>query len=312
MVKNAIGNRLELEADPPHPARHHRTAELNPVAGINPFLAIKRQTIGVFRDGDQGQERFRGHTGFDDMGRRLSLNDRFMARLTGVLGTVRDDHPEARRDHVKTFAYVFCDLHPVARPAAAGERLRFECHVDPFEMERERFARPRGSLAFRRLAIEFRLDRAQPGLDLIEGKVELIVIQPLRAATIARPFQRLEHRVQPRDPHLGIVIDRLQPGDLAGHRQHHRLERINVVREGRSCDRHRLNQTTKPAFLLGFSRSMIQLAAPIQAIAAAAAAAHEAASTPSRRRAPSAAPSSAGGPHLQAWASKNQLHPDAW
>jgi len=54
---------------------------------------------------------------------------------------------------------------------------------------------------------------------------------------------------------------------------------------------------------------MIQLAAPIQAIAAAGAAAHESASSPSRRRAPSAAPNSDEGPLLQAWASKNQLRP---
>jgi len=294
MVKNAIGNRLELEADPPHPARHQRTAELDPVAGINPFLAIKRQTIGVFGDGDLGQERFRRHACLDDMGRRLRLNDRLMARLAGVFGAVRDDHPEPRRDHVKTFAHVFCDLDPVARPAPTGEYLRLECHVDPFEMGSKRFALPRGFLAFRRLLIKFRLDRAQPGLDLIEGKVELTISQPLRAATVARPFQRLEQRVQPRDPHLGIVVDRLQPGDLAGHRQHHRLERINVVREGRDCDRHRWNQTTKPAFWLGFSGRLIQHAAPIQAIAAAAAAAHESASSPSRRQAPSAAPNSGG------------------
>ena len=46
-----------MEADRAHPLRHQRAPEFDAVARIDGFLALERQTVGVFGDGDLRQQR---------------------------------------------------------------------------------------------------------------------------------------------------------------------------------------------------------------------------------------------------------------
>ena len=68
--------RLEVEADRAHPLRHQRAAEFDAVAGVDGFLAIERQAVGVFGDGDLRQQRLGRQAGLDDVLGRRRLQDR--------------------------------------------------------------------------------------------------------------------------------------------------------------------------------------------------------------------------------------------
>jgi hypothetical protein len=135
VVQNAIGERLQMEADAAHPARHQIAGKLDLVASIDRLLAIERQTVGVLGDGDLGQEPFRWNPRLDQMRRRRRLIHPVAASDTGITRPARHDHPEPRRDHVEAFRDVLADLDPVGGAAGAAARhLRLDHDLDPLEM----------------------------------------------------------------------------------------------------------------------------------------------------------------------------------
>ena len=70
------GQRLEVESNRAHPWRHQRASEFDALAGIDGFLTIKRQTVGVFEYRDLREQRFGRQARFDDMFGRRRLQDR--------------------------------------------------------------------------------------------------------------------------------------------------------------------------------------------------------------------------------------------
>ena len=157
----------------------------------------------------------------------------------------------------------------VAADAERGNGLRLDDDLDPLQMRRECLARPRRATA---LACRFRrfklgLDRAEPGLNLVEGKGLLIGIELLGAAAEPGTLQLLDDRMKIGDPSFGAFVDRGQPDDLGLefrrfglqvsllHRNgdEHRLQRVGVIRKGRSAARHDAEQKhiladLRPAF----------------------------------------------------------------
>ena len=97
--------------------------------------------------------------------------------------------------------------------------------------------------------IELGLNRRKAGLDFLEGKGYLFIVdgqaQPLGTRAMLRALQNLQDRREIGDPLVGAFLDRLQPDDLGprcckpalvfglltGHREDHRLERIDVIRQ---------------------------------------------------------------------------------
>ena len=72
--KITVGERLQMEPDPAHPAGHQIAAELDLLAGIDRLLAIERQAVRVFGDGDMGEERLGRNPSLDQMWRRRRLH----------------------------------------------------------------------------------------------------------------------------------------------------------------------------------------------------------------------------------------------
>jgi len=105
-------------------------------------------------------------------------------------------------------------------------------------MRRERLARPPGAAPVVRRPgrVELGLDRAQPGLDLLEGEGLLVGVELFGAAAEAGPLQLLDDRVKGGDPRLGPLADPRKPADLGfeilplrGRGRKHRLQRVGVV-----------------------------------------------------------------------------------
>ncbi|GAA5666960.1 hypothetical protein Brsp07_05483 [Brucella sp. NBRC 14130] len=86
-------------------------------------------------------------------------------------------------------------------------------------MSGKALARTRG--AFRLVtgsAIKFALDRRKAGLDLLEGKGHLLVVdgqaQPLGTRAMLGALQNLQDRCEVGNPLVGAFLDRFQSGDL--------------------------------------------------------------------------------------------------
>ena len=97
------------------PVQSHATPD------IDLALAVKRQVVGVFGDGDMRERAFGRQPAFDQPVGRVGLYDARVAAATGIARTDGDDDPEAGGDDVEAFSTVFADLHHVA--AAAGASL---------------------------------------------------------------------------------------------------------------------------------------------------------------------------------------------
>jgi hypothetical protein len=148
------------------------------------------------------------------MGLRRRLADTLLALGAAIFGPAGDDHPELRRRHVEPLRDVLADPHRPAVAAAAGEALRLDDDLDPFQMRRERLARSRGAapLACRFRRLELGLDRAEPGLHLLEGEGLLVGIELLGAAAEAGTLQLPDDGMKIGDPFLGALVYRLEPG----------------------------------------------------------------------------------------------------
>jgi len=97
--------------------------------------------------------------------------------------------------------------------------------------------------------VEFAPDFRKASLDLLESKGHLFIVdrqaQPLGPLAILPALQNFQDRGEVGDSLVGALLDGLQPGDLcrrgykpalvrsllAGHRNDHRFQRIDVVRQ---------------------------------------------------------------------------------
>ncbi len=82
-----------MEADMAHPVGHGVAADLDAVAGIDALLAVERQTIGIFGDGDMGEQRFARHAGLDKVSGSRRLPNAFLALSAAIFGAAGDDDP---------------------------------------------------------------------------------------------------------------------------------------------------------------------------------------------------------------------------
>lgn len=260
-----------MEADMAHPVGHGVAADLAAVASIDALLAIERQAIGIFGDGDMGEQRFARHTGFDEVTRRRRLADALLALRTAIFGATGDDDAELRRRHVEPLGDVFADPDRLASAAGAGDSLRLDDDLDALQMRRERLARAArtSQLACRPCRLEFGLDRAKPGLDLVEGEGLLVGIELLGTPAEAGALQLLDDHMKIGDPLFGALVERRHPDDLGlefrrfapelsrlglqfglfrRHGDEHRLERVDVVGKGRSAIRHRPTEAYSTRF----------------------------------------------------------------
>jgi hypothetical protein len=130
--KDVSGQRLEVEPDRAHPLRHQRPSQFDSIAGVDGFLSIERQTIGVFGDGDLRQQRLGRQTGFHNVLGRRRLQDLFRL-LEGVFRSDRHDEPETRPHDIEPDALVLADLDPLLA-LEARRNLRFEDFLDPLQM----------------------------------------------------------------------------------------------------------------------------------------------------------------------------------
>lgn len=87
---------------------HKLAVQFDLVMGVDGFLAIEWQAIGIFGDGDLGQKRIRRNAAFDDVCRSRRLDDAVLV-LEGVFRAARDDDTELRCDDVQSFGNVFSD-----------------------------------------------------------------------------------------------------------------------------------------------------------------------------------------------------------
>jgi hypothetical protein len=192
MVEDAVGERLEVEADAAHPAGHQVAAEAHALPGVDRLLTVERQAIGVLGDRDLGEQRLRRKPRLDEPRRCGCLDHALAARRAGILRAARDDHPELCRNHVEAVRHVLADLHPRVRTAGTWRIFRFDDHLDPRQVARQRLARPR--FPGRRLGcggLQGPFDRGQTGLDLLEGEGALVGIERLRSPAEASSLQRL-------------------------------------------------------------------------------------------------------------------------
>ena len=151
--------------------------------------------------------------------------------------------------------------------AAAGDGLGLDDDLDPLQMRRECLARSRSTLplACRLCRLELGLDRAEPGLDLLEGEGLLVGVELLGSAAEASSLQLLDDGMKGGDPRLGALVDRrksddrspelrllgfeicrfgLQLGLFRRQGDKHRSQRADIVGEGRRAARHGSDRST--------------------------------------------------------------------
>lgn len=131
--------RFQFKAESPHPLRHQRAIKLDPVAGVDNFLPIKRQAVGVFGDGDHRQQRLGGNAALDNVRGSGGLDDA-VGVLKRVFRPAGDNHTEARRLDIQTLSNVLADLD-LLLAVMFRRNLRLDHHLDPLKMRSKRFAR---------------------------------------------------------------------------------------------------------------------------------------------------------------------------
>lgn len=75
--EDVVGQDIDLEAELAHPLGHQLPVKLDLVAGVDCLLSIERKAIGILRDRDLGEKRFRRNAALDDMRGRGSLDAPF-------------------------------------------------------------------------------------------------------------------------------------------------------------------------------------------------------------------------------------------
>jgi hypothetical protein len=144
---------------------------------------------------------------------------------------------------------IWASRRSVGRPPSirrAGAELRLEDLLDALQLRRQGLARSRRPLGlFGGGRLQPGRDGTQAGLDLLEGEVELIVIELLGRAPETRPLQRFQDGVETRVAGVGVRLRgpqairlRLQRLDLGLRGEDQRLQRRDVVGQIAGGQRH--------------------------------------------------------------------------
>jgi hypothetical protein len=157
--------------------------------GEDRCLAVERQEIGVLGHQHVGQQRLARHPAGDRPLRRGRLHHRPLAGPAGVAGTADHLHPQLRGDDVEHLARVLADGVQGLAAAGASLILDVDQHLDPRQVRRQGAqvaspdpGRPRDAVPCRRLFLG-RLGRGDGLLEVLQAELQLIGVEPLRAAT---------------------------------------------------------------------------------------------------------------------------------
>ena len=143
------------------------------------------------------------------MGRRQSLQHT-VTPSECVFRSAGNDDPELRRDNIEPLGSVLTDQN-LFQPLAFFGDFRLDDLLDTFEMGGKAFARARLPLrpVFPGL-VELAVDRCQAGLDFLERKVDLIVVdpqpQPFRARALLGPLKHFHNRSEGGDPLVSVLL----------------------------------------------------------------------------------------------------------
>ena len=142
--------------------------------------------VGVARHQHLGDGRLGWHAALDQAVRGRGLNHHALAGAAGILRPLGDQHAELRREHVEPFRRVGPDLDHRALTARAGGALGQQHLFDARQMCRQPAAAgpaPGGLLPaqLRRALLGLGLVAGERGLGLLEGELQLLLGQPLRA-----------------------------------------------------------------------------------------------------------------------------------
>ena len=201
---------------------------------------------GVFGDQDVGHHRLGRQPAFDQPFRRRRLHHSLRAGPAGVFGTVRHDHPELRRDHVKPLRGLLAD-HMHGRPTAGA--------IGVFRLDRHIHARQMGG---QRAAIDAALFAARPGghwiplvvvglaagnglLDVLERQKELLGIELLRPPAELRTLQLAQQMPQTIKLGRRLVALGERGITLRPRRREERLQRFDIHRQLRCGVAHAPN-----------------------------------------------------------------------
>lgn len=156
---------------------------------------------GIFGNEDVGHHRLGRQPALDQPFGRRRLNHRLLAGAAGIFGTVRDNHPELRRNDVQPLRRLFAD-HMHGRLATRAVRVfRFDRHIDARQMSGKR-ATIGAALVGPRLCrhrVLLILAGLAPGnrlLDILERQKQLFGIKLLRTPAKLRTLQLAQEMPQ--------------------------------------------------------------------------------------------------------------------
>ena len=178
--------RLELRSRVADPERQHRALDVDALREQHLGLPVERQVPGIFGDQHMGNHRFGRQSALDQPFGCRGLRHPIRAGPAGIFGTMRDNHPELRRDDVEAFGRLLADhMHRRAATGAIGV-FRLDRHIDVRQMGGKRA--PAGAALVgaraggrRVLLVVGRRVAGNSLLDILERQLQLFGIKLLRA-----------------------------------------------------------------------------------------------------------------------------------
>jgi len=159
------------------------------------------------------------------------------AGAAAVAGPADADDPQARRDVVEHLARHLADQ--VQRAATAGAGLMLDIEPDVLAGQVRRQARPIvlgvgcTGLSLGKRKVGF--DARNIGVEVLEAKLQLIVIEPLGAPAELAALELFDNEIEPLD--LGVRLT--QTGALGRERAHQLLQRLHIIRQCGEIDVHK-------------------------------------------------------------------------
>jgi hypothetical protein len=155
----------------------------------------------VFGNEDVGHHRLGRQPALDQPFGRRRHNHRLLAGAAGIFGTVRDNHPELRRNDVQPLRGLFAD-HMHGRPATRAVRVfGLHRHIDARQMSGKRATIDAALVGPRRCRRRVLLVLAGliPGdglLDILKRQKQLLGIELLRTPAKLRTLQLAQQMPQ--------------------------------------------------------------------------------------------------------------------
>ena len=204
--------RLEPPAGGPDPARQGGAADLQPVPGKDPALAIQRQVAAVAADQHVGDQSWGGETAGQYPVRGWCLMQG-TAAAAGLLWPGDADNPDLRRDPVQHLAAGGAGIVRSATAVRTAVVWDRDDGLDTRQMGWQRcpmrgFGRRLQSGISRGWRHGRRSSRLCPGkigLQLLEPEGHLVGIEALGAASEPRTLELLDDQAQPVDLDLSLV-----------------------------------------------------------------------------------------------------------